>query len=275
MRHPKRIALLLMKSQALLIFLSLICLGFVIWSFGFFSSWDGKSKLSVVSQSGTGDVAVTVYDPGSYGITVIKIPADTLVEAANNLGTWKLGSISKLGIDKNLGSWFLKNTVVKSFYFPIDAVPANLSILDKLKIYVFSLSIGNTGKNTIDLANTSYLRRSQLVDGSLGWQITDTMPLSVESYFSVSGTSMNVLIKNMSGSKRSAVIAGKVVEALGERVASVQNLDASDTDCKAVGLSDKIITEIAKVFSCQKEIKKPADNFDIEIDLGKKFTSRF
>src|SRR5258706_12413025 len=170
-------------------FLRLIVFAFLLFIFVLIAayfllprSWDGKSKFVSVSQTQSGDAIIQIIDPVNSLVTNIKVPADTLVEAANQLGSWKLGSITKLGIDKNAGSDFLKNTIIKSFKFPVDSGD-NLSIVDKVRIKLFLLTAANTGDSNLNLKDTDYLVRSKLVDGSLGWKIAETMPTNVAIFF--------------------------------------------------------------------------------------------
>ncbi|SRR5260221_5051574 len=264
------------RHQYILIFglLILVCLAIGIWSFGFWGNWDGKTKLSVISQSGGGDVKVEVFDPANQLITTINIPGSVEVNAANGLGTWKLGSITKLGIDKNLESGdFLKNTVIKSFNFPIDS--ANLSLIDRIRIKLFLLSVGNAGKANINLEDTGDLIKTQLTDGSKGYKISDTMPTRVEAYFNDANVNENVIVKNSTGSVSEGIMAGNVLSVLGAKIASIQNLESDNFGCKIMGTDEKLVTKIAKIFSCETNLLKPANNFDLEFDLGSQFKNRF
>src|SRR5258706_766709 len=239
------------------------------------SLWDGKSKFAVASQSSNGDVSIQVLDPVNSLVTDLQIPASTLVDAANQLGTWKLGSITKLGSDKNLGSDFLKNTIIKSFNFPVVG-SSNLSLLDKVRIKIFLLTTGSNNQVNLDLKDTNYLTRSQLVDGSLGWKISENMPTKVEAIFNVNfAKNINVTILNSTGITSEGRMVGKVVEVMGLNITSIQNLDKQNFDCKVVSINTDLATKIAKIFNCDVSIKTPVNNFDVEISLGVKFAQRF
>jgi hypothetical protein len=240
-------------------------------------AWNGKSKLAVISGVTLDNVLINVLDPANGTITVISIPANTEVEAANQLGTWKLGSIQKLGRDKNLGDDFLKNTIIKSFSFPIDS-SESLSILDKIKIKLFTLSVGNSEKSDINLKDTSYLNERQLIDGTRGYEISGNLPPpKIESYFSENylDTNQNVLINNRTGMRSVGNMAGKVIRVLGLNIASIQNLEAKDTNCKITGNETDLVTKIAKIFGCDIDLSRPANNFNMQVDLGAKFKARF
>ncbi len=221
-------------------------------------NWNGKTKFSIVGEDDSGNISIEILDPANSAVTNISIPASTEVEAANQLGTWKLGSITKLGQDKNLGGDFLKNTVIKSFSFPIDS-SSNLSLLDKLRIKFYLLTIGNTAKLDINLANTNYLNKRQLVDGTPGYQIESVMPTKIESYFTEDflDTNQNILINNATGSVSVGNMVGKVLQV------------------QVIGSENELVEKISKIFGCSRELVKPANNFDIEVDLGTKFKSTF
>ncbi len=258
-----------------------LILSFVLIIFGvlFFifspKSWDGKSRFAVVSQNPNGDVVIEILDPLSSLVTNLTIPASTEVEAARQLGTWKLGSITRLGIDKNLGSEYLKNTVIKSFRFPIDA-SVDLSIIDKIRIKLFLITVGGNSQSNLNLKDTDYIKRVQLVDGSLGWRITDSIPTNVAVFFNENfGNNINVSINNASGIKSEGSMTGKVLEVMGLNVASIQNLDKENSDCKITSLNQPLASKIAKIFNCSVNLTSPANNFDMEINLGTNFAQRF
>lgn len=251
------------------------------------SSWSGKSKIAVSVQDPSGDVKVVVLDPPNSSIYTIIIPGATQVDASNELGSWKLESITRLGQDKKLGGDFLKNTLIKSFNFPIDywasdnflsslnSGPSNFSFMDKIKILLFSVGVGNNARIDVNLTDSGILERSQLIDTSLGWTISNNMPAKIKSYFAIVDSNEQVLIKDATGDGDSANMVAKTLETLGVNIASVQQEGDGNIDCKITGLDQDIVVKIASIFTCTSEIKKPGNNFDIEIDLGAKFKNRF
>ena len=287
-QHQKKVTnkIFTTKWQALLIF-ALLALLFTTVYLVLPSSWNGKSKIAVSVQDPSGNVKVVILDPPNSSIYTVVIPGVTQVSASNELGSWKLESITKLGQDKKLSGDFLKNTIIKSFNFPVDywananflssfnSGPSSFTFMDKIKILLFSFGVGGTGKIDINLADSGLLQRSQLVDTSLGWTISDTMPAKIKSYFAIVDSNDQVLIEDASGNGSSANMVAKTMETLGVNIASIQQEGEQNTDCKITGLDKDIIVKIANIFSCTSEIGKPANNFDIEIQLGTKFKNRF
>ncbi len=282
---PKQKSKSLLKFFLFLVLLILVSLAvFYIFSP---KTWDGKSKITVSVQRSSGEVNIIILDPPSSSIYSIVIPPQTQVEASNQLGSWKLESITKLGIDKKLGGDFLKNTIIKSFNFPVDywaeenflsnlnSKPSNLTLIDKIRIMLFSFGVGNSSKVDINLKDTSVLARSQLVDTSLGWKITNNMPSKIKSYFVIANPNEQVLIRDTTQDVSSANMVAKAIAFLGINVASVQVENDIDFDCVIIGKDKEMVSKIANIFDCTSEIKKPANNFDVQIDLGTKFKNRF
>ncbi len=265
-------------------------------------TWDGNSKLTVAIQKQDGTGEVVILDPSSSSITTIEIPANTVVDASHQLGTWKFGSITKLGQNENLGGDFLKNTIIKSFNFPIDDWASenflnvisgnilkstkaifnnndtNLSFIDEIRVALFSLPIGNNQRININLKNSSYLRDVRQKDGSEGLEIGETMPGNLESYLVdpfISQSNLNVLINNGSHDSSTVDTVVKTIEVLGANVSSVQNSGNNTDDCKVIGIREVAVNKIAKIFDCKVSLEKANSNFDIEVDFGTKFKERF
>ncbi len=266
------------------------------------NSWNGSSKISLAIKKGDGGGAVIVLDPQTSSITTLEIPKDTLVFAANQLGSWKLSSIAKLGVDQALDGSFFKNTIIKSFKFPVDSWggdsllelisgnlfqkisslissdPTDLSFLDRVRIILYSVSVTNNGKTNINLKDTSFLKRTKLPDASLGWQIGESIPTSLQSYFTnttIQDENLNVVIENATGDSEEVDVVSFSIETLGANIASIQTLPKADTDCTVKGLSQPAVTKIGKILSCKTIFQKGSNNFDIEINLGVKFKERF
>src|SRR5258708_15812262 len=62
-----------------------------------------------------------------------------------------------------------------------------------------------------------------------------------------------------------------ILEVMGLNVTSIQNLDKQNFDCKVVSMNADLAIKIAKIFNCEVNLKTPANNFDVEINLGVKF----
>lgn len=242
--------------------------------------WDGVSKVSIAAQEENGNVNLRVFDPSSSSITTFEIPAETQVKAAKELGTWKLGSITRLGIERRVGVDFLKNTLIKSFGFPIDEETdtreSNFSMVDRIRLFLFSLQVSQANKYYIDLTKTRVLTKGRLTDGTEGYKIND-IPTNIKSYFVTDNKSvLNVIINNFIMGQGSAFMVSKMLDTLGVNVASIQDKQPDQgLDCVVVGLSKDVATKISKILGCKYEERKALNNFDIEVNIGQKFSDRF
>jgi len=264
-------------------FAGVIVLFLLITGFYFLSpkEWDGVSKFSVAKQNGDGSVDVDIFDPINSTFTIIKLPADTQVQASNRLGTWRLGSISRLGEYKKIEKDFLKDTLIKSFGFPIDkqtdSTESNFYFVDRIRLILFKLQVGEGGRSTVDLTKTNLLEKGRLADGSSGYVISDAIPTDIKSYFvGDNKNTLNVNIKNEIAGKASAYMVSKVLDALGLNVVSIQDADEDNSlDCVVNGLARDVVIKVSRIFGCDSKFVAASNNFDLEISIGKIFRDRF
>ncbi|HEX6976738.1 MAG TPA: hypothetical protein VF185_00055 [Patescibacteria group bacterium] len=257
--------------------------------------WDAKSRLSIALQKKNGDVEVVTLDPSSSSITTINIPATTQVSASRDLGTWKLGSIQKLGINEKLdGGSFLASSITKSFKFPVEAwgdesmdslsffslfrqTSTNLHLKDKIAIALFSFGIKSASRVDINLANTGYIVGAKLPDGTNGYEISLNIPVKVSSVFTdalISKRGVNVVIVDKMQSDFVSGRVGEIIEVLGAKISSIEKEDALPIDCIVAG-NDPIVGKLANLFKCKVEAKKLNSNVEAEITLGQNFKKRF
>lgn len=257
--------------------------------------WDAKSRLSIALAKKNGDVAVITLDPSSSSITTIDIPGTTQVTASRNLGTWKLASIQKLGVNEKMdGGNFLASTITKSFRFPIEAwgdeniqslsffsllkeKNTNLYLKDKIAIALFSFGIKSASRVDISLASSGYIFETKLPDGSEGFEISQNIPVKVASVFTdalISKRGVNVVIVDKMQSDSTSALVGEIIEVLGAKISSIEKSDVAPTDCIVVG-KDPIVAKLANLFKCKIEVKKLDSNVEAEITLGQNFKKRF
>lgn len=272
--------------------------------------WNGKSRLSLAIPQKDGSVLVTVLDPVSANIINVHIPENVEVEAAHSLGTWKLGSIGKLGENEGLGGALLSLTITKAFKFPTEAwaeapseglteaspvkifsgvfsfYKTNLSLIDRIKIALFTLRVSGSGRQIIELTDTSYLHKQILTGGESGYVIRGTMPTSLLSVFAdsqVSKENARVVILDKSGSGINTGQFGEIIEVLGSKVISIlkKPVDPGQDCTVSAGDNSKIATirKISQVFGCKISNILPEGERDtgdvIVIVVGVKFATRF
>ncbi len=234
--------------------------------------WDGVHKLVLASESEEG-IDLTVYDPSADSITDIFIPGSTEVEVAGNLGKWRLKAVSKLGEKEGNSKRLLADTITKHFRFPI--YNAELGLGDKIRVYIYNLTLKNYKRERIDLSDTKYLKRTTLSDGEAGYVVSGKIPADIAAIFSdssLTGSLVRTKIVDRSGGNLGERI-GEIVEVLGLKVISVSDEEVADGGCRVSGKNSEAIDVAARLFGCTKGDE--STDFDVSIVLGKGFGKRF
>lgn len=260
------------------------------------------SNYNLAIHNASGDITVVNFDPGESEITQITIPGNTELSVSRELGSWKAESLWQLGVNEHLTGDLVQETIIKNFSFPISAwgdekalglVSGNLfSIIkalilpyksnmnwgDKLKLGILSLELAGKPTTNINLADTSLLKQVRLVDGEEGYVVVGEVPPKVSAIFAddlFSRKQVRVIIKNDSGNLAVVEGVGRVIEVWGAKVTSTVIEDSSNFNCRVIG-RDRVVTDIfGSLFGCEKVNAGPQGNFDVEIDLGELFATRF
>ncbi|MGD8743985.1 MAG: hypothetical protein PVJ52_00125 [Candidatus Woesebacteria bacterium] len=262
--------------------------------------WNSESKLSMAIVDGNGDVEVVTFDPTNREIVSIAIPAETQVRVSRQLGVIRIKNVWQLGVNEKIGGKLLAETIRGHFKFPVVAwgeekalgllggdIPSlinavmvpystNLTFSDKLNIALFSLSIGNSDKVSVNLAETPYLKRKVLVDGEEGYVVWRDIPQNIAVIFSDTGVSkgnLKVKIVDATGEFGVAEDVSELLGVLGVKVSSVSDVGEQDVDCLVKGdLADDVFVNLLE---CSRLSSSPEGNFDTEIVLGRGFAERF
>ncbi|MGB6839024.1 MAG: hypothetical protein WBD86_00425 [Microgenomates group bacterium] len=264
--------------------------------------WRSDAKSFLLIRRSGGDIAVSIFDPKLEKVTNIIIPKNTEVTVARQLGTWKLGSVWKLGENEGLEGRLLAETIVKHFKLPVVVwadsgaegfaggelmgiikavfVPykTNLGIGDRVKIGFFSVRIKNLKREEIDLSETNILKQVTLIDGEEGYILTGGLPNWLNALFSnpkISSAGTKVIIVDATGKTQIAEEVGEVIEVMGAKLASIKRRKAEGFDCEILGKEKEVVDEMSKLFSCRKPKNLPQGNFDLEIRIGEDFARRF
>lgn len=264
------------------------------------SLWDKEGKLSLV-VGGSGDVNVYVFNPTSEEIVKIIIPQNTQVDVSRELGTWKMGSLWQLGVNENLDGVVLAETLIKNFQLPINAWASeqanyyyegelsgiakaiiarktNLSVIDRIRLALFSVGVKNFKKETVSLETSSVLEKTNLEDGSEGFLVVRELPQKVKALFSderISNESLRVVIYDHTGNRSGFKQVGGVMETLGAKVASVIRKDEQDFNCVVLANDARVLKLVSGVFACNIEDGQVNGSFDIEIKIGRVFSERY
>lgn len=262
--------------------------------------WNGSHKLVLAIENSSG-VVVSVFDPQLEEIVNIRIPGKTQVSVSRNLGSWRLESVWQLGLNEKIGPQLLPETITKNFkigtyawagaegtgfsegeFIPIIRAvllpyATNLSFADRVRLGLFSLGTTEIKRSNIVAEEGGLLKKTRLKDGSEGYVVTGDIPKSLLAIFAdpkISEGGGKVMIKDFTGSSQVAENVGEIIEVLGAKVASISKSPQEESDCFVLGVDEYLVDKISLIFSCKK-IKKDAGNFDLEIQLGKKFADRW
>jgi len=283
-----------------LLFLGVI-LAFITYLFIRSYHFYGQDKIVVVSPSAD-EVIVTTFDRGSRELTSVKIPGDTEVSVARQLGVWRIKSVWQLGVNEGVGGKLLAETVTKNFKFPVIAwtdsqglglteeglgsfikaifypYDSNLGFGDKVSMALLTLMVRNFDRVEVDLAESSYLKHTRLKDGNEGYIIFGQMPQSLIVVFAdnkIAEKGVRIILKNASGDGEVALETAKVFETLGGKVAANIDVSEQDLNCVVTAKVRDFAQNISYLFGCEVVIQEPEGNFDVEVTVGKEFARRF
>jgi hypothetical protein len=262
-------------------------------------SWDGNTKISVAFQQ-SDTVIIGIFDPEVVSITTLLIPSNTQVEVAHELGSWQLGSVWKLGEQEKIGGELLKNTIAKSFKFPVDywasedytglltqgfsgvfkvlfsGGDTNLTFRDRLNLALFTFKVNRGDREEIDITKTAYVEETKLSDGSKGYKIRKTMPSVLVKTFSsprVSQEGVKISIIDQTDNYQVIPEIAEIVEVLGTKVSTVKKEDKKDISCIISGPKSLTLEKLSNLFSCKKTVDNKKEG--IEMIVGTKFNKNF
>lgn len=266
------------------------------------NKWNGKDKFSLVINNSDNSLSIVVFDPSLEEMYVLGVPGNTEIEVAGDYGLWKVKSLWLLDKQEGLHGQLIVRSITMAMKIPvyswadeqahglvnpglrptIRALFANyksdLSFADKLRLVMFSSKVKNTKKINIDLSQTSFLEKKTLSDGEEGYKIAEFPPQRISAIFSepeLAGGIVRVSIKDSTGKQNLAKNVGGVIEVLGGKISSIENLEGFDGFCILKSKDEKKLSLLLRVFDCEEYSISPDQSFDIEITLGKKFISEY
>jgi len=264
--------------------------------------WRENERLILTLNTPGSDVEMVVFDNHAGEIVTIILPGSTQVDAAKNLGFWKVGSLWQLGVNERMGGKLLTDTItknlkiptylwadkeasgfasgnsiqiLKAMLFPYDS---NLEFGDKVRLGLFSLGVKDFKRNSVNLSNTEMLYKKKSEDGKESFYVSDKLPVNLLPIVSdpiMSKQLLKTVILDSTGKAGVAERVGEVIEVMGSKVASIDKKEKSNFGCTVRSSNKEVAIRVARVFSCKVEKKNPEGNFDIEIDLGSGFAERF
>lgn len=177
--------------------------------------WDGKSRFRMVTGSPEGKVNYLLFDPKRNELKVYPLSLDTEIEASYDLGSWKIGSLWKLGIQENRGGGkMLSQSLIRGYGLPVEGFleyegeveafnvarrliftrDTNLSLRDRLNLAWFTLHTKIADGSTLTT-------QSIIVTGEELNTITDGIVTisNTNSLTEAQSRAVNVLVSNLGG----------------------------------------------------------------------------
>ncbi|OGM27336.1 hypothetical protein A2628_00850 [Candidatus Woesebacteria bacterium RIFCSPHIGHO2_01_FULL_40_22] len=289
-------------SRAILLLVFLFVLVLIILVRGKRSLIEGVNKVNIALRTHNDDVEVLSFDFKRGEINEVIIPGDTEVVVARGLGEFRLENVWRVSEDEGLGGELLAETLTSYLKIPvyiwadetagalaekhvialIKAVilpyKTNLTFLDKAKIAYFNLSVKNTKRETINLADYSYLKKQVLIDGEEGFVLSGKPPSELYSLYSVeeiSEKALRVSLDDESGEGTVSENLAQVIDVLGAKIAVVNTKEEKRGFCEVKGSSDVLISELQKLFNCTRVAEVSDDVFDVNIKIGSDFSKGF
>lgn len=291
------------RGKKIFLYFSLaFCFAFIFYITSLFAKtrfWNGKEKVALAVRSNDG-ASVLLFDPHYDELVTLYIPEHTEIEAAKQLGRWKIESIWELGQQEGESGKLLADSITKYFKFPVSAwadsqasgfgiggvrnimkagfgsYATNLTLGDRARMAWFAFRLPNTKHIDIHLENSGYLQKGTLSDGTPGYRKVEPPPQDILALFTdetFGKSTYAIAIQDATGQTQVARNVGSVVEVLGAKVVAVDREETQDIDCIVKGSNAFLINRIAKLFNCKEE--KAESNFDLEILLGTQFARRF
>lgn len=246
--------------------------------------WNSKEKLIMATHGRNGNVTVSVMDPAGGTRSDIIIPGNLQVQVAGELGTWKLSSIWQLGVNEKKGGNLLAKTIVKNFGFPVvawkdeETQKSNLSLGDKLRLWIFNLRVRGNSIYEVDLSQTAFLKKTRFLDGESGYVVSGALPLEISALFfddEISKGNLKARIVNFSNNSLVAEKLGQVIEIMGVKIASIEKRESADFDCNLSGSNIRLIDKLDLIFDCSNNSSEESGGYDVSLEIGKGFIRRF
>jgi len=290
------------RARLILIFAFFIA-AVLLFTFAFRTGkWDREEKLILVINRGGLGVAVVSFGPKVKEINSLIIPGETQVDVAGQLGKWKLKSVWQLGLNEKIGGGLLAKTIVKNFGFPVigwadepaygfvgggpkelfkavfSSYKTNLTWGDRLKVGFFSLGVARDKKEIRNLAETAVLKKVKFIDGEEGYTIAGQVPGAVAADFIISEAFSGHLRARIVDRSEGGQITERVTRVLqtsGLKVTAISKSDGADIACRVFGKERKLVERLSFVFDCEVSSQDSGENFDIVIEVGRKFVEKF
>ncbi|MBI4157390.1 hypothetical protein HY502_00905 [Candidatus Woesebacteria bacterium] len=265
------------------------------------SNFFGKGGILTVVVNRRDSLLISTFDKESGLITNLVVPGETQLNVSRQLGTWKAGSLWKLGENEKLSGVLLTETIIKNFKIPVVAwadepfskisegevmsmpkaifgYKTNLGVGDRIRLAFFSLGVPPIKRVSINLSEGSSLKKTKLIGGEEGYLVSDNLPESLNSIFSdtkINSLKPRILIEDYQVKSGSVDILVLTLEVMGGKVTSIAKKEAKEFYCEVSGVHKYTVKKVAQVFGCAKGAEAQISNFDLTLKVGSDFGERF
>lgn len=307
MRSFNRFSRNKLETSYFLVFLKFFLFAFfiLICFFSLYFLLKGKSSKKKVFLVVDGEDFVRIVSFNFYSneIVALRIPANTEVEVARNLGIWELSAVFKLGENEKIGGGKLLTETLRdnffvpvfyyssakgkvlveggffsSIYYPFMKSKSNLSFLEKVRIALFSARFKKSRLTDLDFSSSNLFLETILKSGRRGYKIKEEKLQDISWIFSDPLFLKNeVFISLINETGNSLIVGrlGRILETMGAKLGMVSNQNISDVDCEVSARDLSLISDLSLVFSCVMFEDKKLEKNEIVFRLGRRFEERF
>jgi hypothetical protein len=242
--------------------LTLLVLVIILVTVFVYSKLSDLESYTYVTKGEDGAAILRRVDTNAGKIYEVVFSADTEMDLAYNLGTYKISNTWILGDKEGYRGDLIAKSILKNYAFPVylwdNGYTNNLNLPQRIKNVLINKKLARMEKDQYVVDDT-------------------TIPYYVYLNFSLPSLRENIAkIEVEDGSNEAGMlpVISSVVEVIGGKIINNAKVKVFDYDCKISGSNASVVEELAAVFSCKKEID-PKLQSDAKIIFGTKFTGRF
>ena len=265
--------------------------------------WDGSSQITIV-EAGP-NPKIYSFDPTSQELAILELPYSLEIEASYNLGSWFVGSLYELGLQKRMKGELLRSSLQKSLSIPIDAwvasksgdvffqdkgyakiipldMATNLNFIDRLNLLIKGsgpritrkeinlITLGAVRKKDDSSQEEAYVLTSKRLEATLTRNFRDELVFSESKTISIINTTSRTGL---------AQEVSQVVGNLGVKVIETKQNSQPVEYCILKGspkeLASNSASRLERLFKCKKEASPLEGPANLELTLGEAFAQEF
>lgn len=260
-----------------------------------------KQHLYPVVIAGNEEVYVISFDLAGGQITTLSIPGTAVVDVYYQLGKYRVDKLWELGYREGYEGELLMRSIIKTLKIPvlywadsqglelasrnplmllktvISLNKTNLTKLELARLAVFSIGVGGADRKFVDLGDSQYFSREELIGGETGYVVSQLKQTGGLIYHFADESSENPEIMLVAGSVGNKSVMGVISEVYATLGVRVTNLSYEDNDivgCVIKGRNRQRLDFLALLFECESRLAD-VGNYDYEMEVGDGFINQF